>query len=624
MDKDNANIIISPRIIYESLGSKNIEVDSIVFAEQIKNSYDAHSKCITIDFSNYVKDEIIIYDDGDGMDYDDIISNWFLIGTSNKLNNKKNLGGKGIGRLSLFRLADSITIITKKLKNMEYEFTVNKAQLESFNTTGDVEIQIKENKTSAFFYGENIKGTKIVLHKLKKLNFNEIFIDLQNVTTPNKKAPINIKCIYPSFFQKTSYRDVNKSIVFAPFKCYVTFEGKTLSEYRFECELKSKVVYNNFNTNELKEKFMKLQDISLGKITVVLYNFYLAEKFCNTNSIPRDEILNNFLEAYQGINVYRENFKVYGHGKDDWLKLAEKRVNAPSKCIDNRLSFGYINLLRPDSDKLEEKTSREGFIKNEYLNYFKNAIELIVKQFNKDRFKSIKLMPKNGFHDTIIDDPPKGYQNSEDYSKSEKHLETDDKESSNKFYEDTKNNTIININENENIENVFDNFKHDKSDKSTEFEDKYITVENLKKPKKIYSDKLIIDASFICPKTAPEKIKRIIYELQTINSKFIYAQGLLLRCLIDISTQYAQSRIESIKRNNNDLNGNILSVLNYISNNNLIDKKYLDRIRSEIKQDKIIEYFNGIAHEYNYKSNFEIIKRVWDTFEMYILFCIRL
>ncbi|WDU77557.1 ATP-binding protein [Lysinibacillus sp. G01H] len=99
------DIKLDPRLLYEALGNKIIELDSIAIAEQIKNASDAGAENIIVDFSNFKNDVVEIRDNGSGMTLDEIKENWLLVATSNKSNDLTQLGGKGIGRFSLFRLA---------------------------------------------------------------------------------------------------------------------------------------------------------------------------------------------------------------------------------------------------------------------------------------------------------------------------------------------------------------------------------------------------------------------------------------------------------------------------------------------------------------------------------------
>lgn len=613
--------VFSPRVLYEALGAKHIEMDSIAFAEQIKNSRDAEAKNIIINLADYNEDRINILDDGIGMDEEELKKNWLLVGTESKSIDSKALGGKGIGRFSLFRIAENITIISKKKNRPEYEMSIKKSVLESLDFTDNLEIKIIENKTPRYFKNNLDSGTNIILTGIKELNFKQIFNQLKNLIQPDKVAsfPVNIKYIYPKLiFTEPTIMSIDDALAYAPFRCKASFISNNLLEYNFTCKVKNKIIYKKKDTKKLSSSFAELKPINLGKIDFNLYNFYFDSTFVRLLSIPQKEIQENFLEIYQGISVYREGFKIYGHGETDWLQLAEERVANPTGCIDNKLSFGYISLKRPESDNLEEKTNREGFIKGPVYDYFKKATEFLVNEFNKDRTNSIGIIRngerKNDFkiiHE-IIRNKEKQHQTSQKdirYSNSNKtsHDDTD----SSKSDEPPK--------ETPNSESKPPKTENNDSNKEKQ-------KPQAKKPKPTYSNNVIIDSSFTCPETAPEKIKQIIYELQTLENTdkqpTLYSQSLLLRCLIDISTQYVQEKL-SMNQNKNDLFGNIKNVLNHLSNKKLLDHKHITRTRTELKKNQTVIYFNGVAHDYNYRPSYDDIKRIWDAFESYIAFCIK-
>lgn len=616
------NIDFSPRILYEALGYKNIEIDSIAFAEQIKNSYDAKAKNVILDFSDYNNDTISILDNGLGMNEEELKENWLLVGTKGKVPNADALGGKGIGRFSLFRLADTITIISKKKNFPEYELSLSKDALENLDSMRDFKVEIIKNEKPKIFSNKD-SGTKIILTNLKQINFYEIFEDLYNLIQPDclDEIPIKVDYIYPDFFEEPSVISVNKAMQYAPFFCKATFKENYLIHYDYKCIINNSVLYQNKNPQTLTKFFSELPNFNLGTIDFYLCNYYFHHKFISLLDIPKDNLQDNFLNIYQGISIYRENFKIYGHGKTDWLKLAEQRVNKPTQKIDNRLSFGYVVLERPHSDSLEEKTSREGFLKGDAYNYLISSINLIIDEFNNDRTESIKIISKDNFSKII-----KLAQNNKDV-----------KEDKNKY-----DNNILNTENNEekinNNAGATSNISSKTPDSKKENPSNPNTGGNIvkekrkintKPPKPTYSNKIIIDTGFECPESAPEKIKRIIYELQVIEHKdskpALYSQALLIRCLIDISTQYAKKQLILEKNKGKPyLLGDIKSVLNKIYIDKLLPSKdkHIQELQTFLKEDSTIDYFNGIAHDYDYRTHFEDIKKIWDKFEFYIEFCI--
>lgn len=111
--------IVEDRTIAELLGVQNFTNDEAAILELVKNAYDAKVLQLTLHF--YEK-ELIITDDGIGMNTDDIKLHWMHIGKSDKKyeviddNNQKRVlaGSKGIGRFALARLGRKVKFYTKR------------------------------------------------------------------------------------------------------------------------------------------------------------------------------------------------------------------------------------------------------------------------------------------------------------------------------------------------------------------------------------------------------------------------------------------------------------------------------------------------------------------------------
>ena len=623
---NNFNLIMGPRTITDALGSKIIELDSIVIAELIKNSKDAHAKKVTINFSDY-KNSITIWDNGDGMSIEEIKDKWGVVASNNKSNEVDNLGGKGIGRFSIFKLCNSFTIITKKEHSNEYKFTFDIKDLYNHKSAEDYTIAIIENSVPEIFKDESSKGTYIILNEMNEINLDEIYSNTQNLILHNSNTNnnIDIEYIYPSEFKKSHPLSPEVAVKSAPFHCEVTFEGSNILNYKFEVSLNNKVVHTSNDIPDMKKYFSKLtSNLSLGKIKFTLSSFYFDVAFINHYKIDKKNLEEDFLNYFGGVSVYRKDFKIYGLGKNDWLELTERRLDQPSKRINNRQIYAYLTLESPDSDLLEEKTSREGFIRSKYLDYLKEALMIIIKKFEKDlsvfRPKLYNKKDKIGLFDNKLinntntpsdNTPPATSEKDTPSGTSEKDTPSDTSE------KDTPSGTSEKDTPSGTSEKDTPSGTSEKDTPSGTS-----GVEKKLPPTPKFIKNIIIDSSFTPSEKAPEKIKRIIYELQKLNSSYINSQALLLRCLIDTSTQYFAESNDSININTNDLKSSVLNVLNYFSNSGILDKKICDRIRSSIKKESIINYFNGVAHYYNYRPDFDTVKSIWDTFEPYIEKCI--
>mgnify|MGYP000454927280 CR=1 FL=1 len=98
--------------IVEHLGLNLYSNTSAVISEAVANAWDADAKTVEITLE---KDCITIKDDGCGMDTDDINNKYLTVGYQKRhlvpitpMLNRKVMGRKGIGKLSLLSIAETI------------------------------------------------------------------------------------------------------------------------------------------------------------------------------------------------------------------------------------------------------------------------------------------------------------------------------------------------------------------------------------------------------------------------------------------------------------------------------------------------------------------------------------
>ena len=152
-----------------------------VLSEIVANSWDADAENVQINIHN---DEIIIEDDGCGMDSSDINNKFLYIGYQKRKESKKSkkfdrmyMGRKGIGKLSMFSIAREVEVYSrKKLENGEYEVCALKMEIDKISEA--INKENEDSNTISEYYPSELDiagcdiqdtGTKIVLRKLKKL-----------------------------------------------------------------------------------------------------------------------------------------------------------------------------------------------------------------------------------------------------------------------------------------------------------------------------------------------------------------------------------------------------------------------------------------------------------------------
>lgn len=237
------------------LGDQLIKNEKIALIELIKNSYDADSTYVNIEFKNFGKNfevredsQIIINDNGTGMSSDTIKKHWLNPATPNKvqikrtseLTPKKRIiqGEKGIGRFSIYKLGKTISLISK-MRNENLESVLlsdfskyNEDFLENNNDGSeenplfleDLIFDFETRKPKLFITTRHIKvgnkfilrsshGTQITISNIKGSWSIDKIVDVYNDV-------IKLQ----SIFEKLNSKDVKND-----FRVLITKDGKNIN-----------------------------------------------------------------------------------------------------------------------------------------------------------------------------------------------------------------------------------------------------------------------------------------------------------------------------------------------------------------------------------------------------------
>lgn len=89
------------------------------------------------------------------------------------------------------------------------------------------------------------------------------------------------------------------------------------------------------------------------------------------------------IDILGGIGIYRDGVRVlpYGETENDYLEIERRRTSKAGVYVfSHRNIFGRIDISSEQNPNLEDKSSREGFIENNYYHYFINVLKnLLVK-----------------------------------------------------------------------------------------------------------------------------------------------------------------------------------------------------------------------------------------------------
>ena len=130
-EQQSLELVISMTVL-EDLGINLYGNVPAVLAETVANAWDADAKQVDISYDT-TKKTIVIKDDGIGMTRDELQKFYLTVGHKRRVagrtrtsKGRKPMGRKGIGKLSLFSIAEKVTVETiRKNEKTSIQMDVN-------------------------------------------------------------------------------------------------------------------------------------------------------------------------------------------------------------------------------------------------------------------------------------------------------------------------------------------------------------------------------------------------------------------------------------------------------------------------------------------------------------------
>ncbi|HEM6591425.1 ATP-binding protein [Streptococcus suis] len=284
---------------YMALGllGKNLYSNAwAALSELVANSLDAGSTevYIAIDMRQKGNSVIEVYDNGEGMSYDNLKENYIKIGRNRRLNQKNSesvMGRKGIGKLAALYLSNHYYVATKQ-KDTEllvYEMEFPNSELE--NDTQNP--QMSSSSFDAFNNREFLhyeSGTMIRMEKVNLTGYGDASIETLNSTLSDyftvsnlNSQKIFLKVVKNDNDLKKEYTEVIKTIPFKNMVQITCFDKETYDELskkysnkNYQLNLKGfdkkfsdniQVVYKEATGTEFTYSKDGQEKIKVGKIT---------------------------------------------------------------------------------------------------------------------------------------------------------------------------------------------------------------------------------------------------------------------------------------------------------------------------------------------------------------------
>jgi C4-dicarboxylate-specific signal transduction histidine kinase len=338
--------------------------------ELAKNAYDADALHCTISLNDTYSPggTIVIDDDGDGMNVEEIINGWLVLGKSKKVMlrdltrlGRKPSGDKGLGRLSALRMGNKVSLksIPRDNPTAEHTLVIDWDRYKDDSLVEDIDLKIETTMNLA----EKKPGTLITLQNLRPaLKQNEIqrlarglilladpFGDNPQGFSPVLKAPE-----YESLETMVAAKYFNDAEYHLVANLDETgFAEASVKDWRGEILFSAK-------HDDLRPKD-KAKPYRCPKASFDLWVFLLTKKF-TARIAPQSEI-QKWLSEFGGVHLYYNGLRVapYGDKGDDWLGMNLMRARSPEERPSTNTSVGRIIVTEKEKTLLQ-KTDRSGFI----------------------------------------------------------------------------------------------------------------------------------------------------------------------------------------------------------------------------------------------------------------------
>ncbi len=386
----DARIRFAPSILRRLGEELNPSVDQGIL-ELVKNAYDADAtEChIWLDGAG-TPDTIVVEDNGVGMDANDIVAGWLVLGDSRKQTAKTTTlgripaGNKGLGRLAALRLGRRARMISTPAAGGEFRVDLDWDRFDKARTVDEVEVRVLQNANTT-----RPRGTRLELSGLRstvgRVDVRRLARSLVLLADPFSDA----KNGFSPVLHSTEYADLAKNVSLryfdhAEYKLIAKLDaGKASATVT---DWKDEVLWQVDDLGSLNEKTSK--DYGGLDASFEFWVFVLDQRLFTGRNVQLSAV-RDWLGQFGGAHVYVNKLRVspFGNIGDDWLGINLRRVQSPENRPGTNTSIGRLSVSDP-TGKLLQKTDRSGFVESiefsELTRFSKDALEWMARQRQRE------------------------------------------------------------------------------------------------------------------------------------------------------------------------------------------------------------------------------------------------
>lgn len=394
--------------ILRRLGEELIPNPEQGLIELIKNAYDADASTCSLLLSQVSKPggTIIIEDDGDGMDEEDLLNGFLLIGKSRKSPARRTnglgrlpAGDKGLGRIAALRLGKRVIVRSRPKQNpgvelrldIDWDIIDGAASIESVNL--DIVSALTSQK----------HGVTIEISGLKS-SFDQ---------KKAKSLARELLLLSDPFHPENGFRAVLTSPEFLELEervrnGYLLDSQFLLTAYIGESGVGEATLNDAFG-NQIAHTALPLDEQKIYNIPQCTFQLwiYILNGANFTAKALRVRDVGDWLKTVGGVHIYHRGLRVrpYGDSGTDWLGMNVARAQHADFRPSTNTVIGRVEVEDPRL-LLEQPTDRIGFVENEAFQELRRFARDVVEwsskirlvEANKRRQEEKKALPQESVH----------------------------------------------------------------------------------------------------------------------------------------------------------------------------------------------------------------------------------
>jgi signal transduction histidine kinase len=392
------------------LGERLVSNKIIALGELVKNAYDADATLVTIRLVEMRNPggSIEIQDDGQGMDYEGVVSGWMRIATSDKSSNpdssrfkRPRAGSKGVGRFACRALAEVAILETVGTDSEGKKESIRVAIDWAAFTPGKVVDSVPVSCSRTPASGSTPTGTTLRLQRARHSWTDDDVMALRRSLYTFSTAIQSTKA--PESLAHGSKSDPGLEVVleaheYADQSGPVTEEPPPPSWGRLTGVLNGEGVPEfslHINDPERVVRFYprtRLPAVGPARFTADL--FLLKAGMVKGLGIEVRQA-RRWGREHGGVKVYIDGFRVYPYGEpgDDWLNLDSDRgrrltvfrhlhdvdedLRRPALLLPgNNQLYGEVHLTRAENPTLQPTITRDRLVANESFEQLREFVRL--------------------------------------------------------------------------------------------------------------------------------------------------------------------------------------------------------------------------------------------------------